>query len=397
MNQDLLTAVQVFCDSSTTADDATLAIPLLEAVPSTCSLPEFVEGIGQMLTSTDNLIRRRATQLLFLLVSEKAAESLARPQQLAIVQFFSARLADFPSVEPALGALRFLVTEYDSIAADAAPVVCAGMFDNLNITDMEQKLRQLCFGLLETLLSRQDTLEALVAQGPAFVSGFIESMEGEKDPRCLVVCLRTAATILGAFDSVLDDDLIEELFDVTACYFPITFTPPPNDPFGISKQSLVLALRSVFTASPLLCPLVVPVLLEKLSSSLVEAKMNSLQTLIAGVPVYGIEPLLEFVPDIRDALQNEVGLFCCALCGRVWRTVWLQHLTQYHHSYPVVAFILLLPLHVSLFPGAPRGGRGRASPGPGGDRGGGGMRRSPHGEHTRSGAVVPVSCTPYGP
>ena len=44
------------------------------------------------------------------------------------------------------------------------------------------------------------------------------------------------------------DESAEPLFDLTACYFPITFTPPPNDPYGITPDMLSTALRTVLTA-----------------------------------------------------------------------------------------------------------------------------------------------------
>jgi hypothetical protein len=34
-------------------------------------------------------------------------------------------------------------------------------------------------------------------------------------------------------------------FDITFCYFPITFRPPPNDPYGITPDDLRIALRYV--------------------------------------------------------------------------------------------------------------------------------------------------------
>lgn len=36
---------------------------------------------------------------------------------------------------------------------------------------------------------------------------------------------------------------VQDLFDITFCYFPITFTPPPDDPYGISSDDLIVALR----------------------------------------------------------------------------------------------------------------------------------------------------------
>lgn len=72
-------------------------------------------------------------------------------------------------------------------------------------------------------------------------------MEGEKDPRCLILCLRVLGTTQQLFPTAADE-LAEQCFDVTACYFPITFTPPPNDPFGITPEMLSQALRVTLTA-----------------------------------------------------------------------------------------------------------------------------------------------------
>lgn len=55
----------------------------------------------------------------------------------------------------------------------------------------------------------------------------------------------------------------EELTDVLGCYFPIAFTPPPNDPHGITREGLAGALLGVMTASPVLAHHVVPLVLEK--------------------------------------------------------------------------------------------------------------------------------------
>lgn len=59
----------------------------------------------------------------------------------------------------------------------------------------------------------------------------------------------------------------EELVDVLACYFPVVFSPPPNDPYGITRAMLATRLLRPLTASPALAPYVVPLVLEKLASS----------------------------------------------------------------------------------------------------------------------------------
>ena len=38
--------------------------------------------------------------------------------------------------------------------------------------------------------------------------------------------------------------LSQRVFDALVCYFPITFSPPPNDPFGITSEMLVSSLES---------------------------------------------------------------------------------------------------------------------------------------------------------
>ena len=62
--------------------------------------------------------------------------------------------------------------------------------------------------------------------GSDFVLGFITAMDGEKDPRNLVLLFAVLPTIakclpLGPF--------VEELFEVVAAYFPIDFVPVCSD------------------------------------------------------------------------------------------------------------------------------------------------------------------------
>ena len=60
---------------------------------------------------------------------------------------------------------------------------------------------------------------------------------------------------------------VEDLFDVTFCYFPIMFKPPPNDPYGITADDLKQALRLCLSATPLFAKLALPLFLEKLSTA----------------------------------------------------------------------------------------------------------------------------------
>ena len=55
-----------------------------------------------------------------------------------------------------------------------------------------------------------------------FVYGFIQAMDGEKDPRNLLVCFECIQLICGALKL---GPFVEETFETFACYFPIDFVP----------------------------------------------------------------------------------------------------------------------------------------------------------------------------
>jgi hypothetical protein len=56
---------------------------------------------------------------------------------------------------------------------------------------------------------------------------------------------------------------------------------PPGSGINVTKQQLVNALNEVLTSSPVFAQYCLPLLLEKLASSAVDAKVDSLQTLVS--------------------------------------------------------------------------------------------------------------------
>lgn len=122
----------------------------------------------------------------------------------------------------------------------------------------------------------------------------------------------------------------QKMFDIIFCYFPISFRPPPDDPYGITPEDLKLALRCVslvritprltysqtitfpprrdcMASTPAFAPMATPIFLEKLPPSLGTSKRDVLQSLTACIPVYGSRGVQPFVGDLWDGLKTEVS------------------------------------------------------------------------------------------
>ncbi|XP_052654560.1 MMS19 nucleotide excision repair protein homolog isoform X4 [Harpia harpyja] len=129
-------------------------------------------------------------------------------------------------------------------------------------------------------------------------------MDGEKDPRNLLVAFQIVRDLIAKNYAL--GPFVEELFEVTSCYFPIDFTPPPNDPHGIQREDLILSLRAVLASTPQFAEFLLPLLIEKMDSDLQSAKLDSLQTLTACCAIYGQKELQEFLPSLWSSLRREV-------------------------------------------------------------------------------------------
>ena len=56
--------------------------------------------------------------------------------------------------------------------------------------------------------------------------------------------------------------------DILGVYFPILYTQPPNVPGCVTRAELATAVEQAMAAVPVFAPHVIPLLLQKLSSSI---------------------------------------------------------------------------------------------------------------------------------
>ena len=91
------------------------------------------------------------------------------------------------------------------------------------------------YQIFAELLARY--LIALQPLATEFVTGVIAAMDGEKDPRNLLVTFGLVRSMVSGLEPARGE-MAEELFDVISCYYPITFEAPPGDKFGVTGDGL---------------------------------------------------------------------------------------------------------------------------------------------------------------
>ncbi len=129
------------------------------------------------------------------------------------------------------------------------------------------------------MLDRENLL-GLIDHPTTFISAVLSAVDEEKDPRNLLLTYDLLYMILKQFTSPeVIKPFIDEIFDKISCYFPINFTPPKNDKHLITPALLKGKLARCFLATSQLAPLAIPFILDKLTATQVETKVECLDLL----------------------------------------------------------------------------------------------------------------------
>lgn len=94
-------------------------------------------------------------------------------------------------------------------------------------------------------------------------------IESEKDPRCLVLNLKILTLLINRLSSLnyFNTDIASKIFNILICYFPITFTPPENDPFRITSEMIFQAFEDCMTCDLIMAHATIPHLIDQLKSN----------------------------------------------------------------------------------------------------------------------------------
>jgi DNA repair/transcription protein MET18/MMS19 len=259
--ESLAERVALFCaEASTAAESAAVRDSVTAAVAiGTETVLKVVEASQASLTSTDNGVRNRGTMLL-----ADVIEALPEPDQgggrlnevelATLLGFFSDRLSDEPCAREALRGAASLsarcppAPELSPRLADALVGAADALFSAVHVQALSLSDRRNAYRVLQAGLERGAPLAPAGPEGA--VLGLTHAMDGERDPRNLVLCFGLVRALVAA-GLVRAAAEAAQLFAVFSCYFPITFTPPPGDTVGITPEQLTAGLLECLAASPL--------------------------------------------------------------------------------------------------------------------------------------------------
>ncbi|KZT59492.1 ARM repeat-containing protein [Calocera cornea HHB12733] len=260
----------------------------------------LIRSLGEYLTSTEDPVRSKGLNLLSEVLSRISQSKINVQATRVLTKFYVEKLEDGHVLIAALKGILSLAS-FPQFGDEEAVEVWQGLVKHVKMRAHVQSTRFVVFQIVNSLLtSRQDALKAL---GDSFLSEYVELANGEKDPRNLLQAFTIDRIILTEFDT---KSRIDDLFDITFCYFPISWKPPPGDPYGISTDDLRNSLRLCLSATPAFGPLAMPTFLEKLSATVGPTKIDTLVSMRVCFPVYGKVALQPVAQKMWDALRMEI-------------------------------------------------------------------------------------------
>lgn len=139
--------------------------------------------------------------------------------------------------------------------------------------------------------------------GDESLVGVVNLVAGEKDPRNLMLIFSMLRVVMVEWDISAH---VELMFDSVYAYFPITFRPPPNDPYGITAQDLKDRLRDCLACTGIFAPHTFPNMLDRLDSTSNPVKKDVLTTLTACATNYDTKVMSQYSITLWDAVKFEV-------------------------------------------------------------------------------------------
>ena len=226
-------------------------------------------------------------------------KELNGPELETLVLYLCGKLKDHHTIQPLIIYGFLSLVSHQNVDDNLLKILIAALFAEVHVQSLVQADRHNVFNLFGNLLKLR--LDVLKMVSGDFVLGFIQAVDGERDPRNLLLCFENSYVVLTQLDFSL---FIEDFFEVLSCYFPVEFNPPKDNPFGITREDLVDKLHLCLSCTPLFAPYSISLYIEKLSSDMSDAKLDALSLITTCFHMYGNEIQL-FATEIWTCIRRD--------------------------------------------------------------------------------------------
>ncbi|PGH26805.1 hypothetical protein AJ80_01571 [Polytolypa hystricis UAMH7299] len=261
------------------------------------TLIDVVQSLGEYITDEDATIRGKAVSYLTAVIKALPNRFLSRQQIYVLTSFYCDRIEDGGAIA-GLDRLQSL-ERFNNEMAEMTVRTMFQHFQELRLRPQSQRYQIL--QLLHGLLSNHR--QALRDMKDESLVGIVELVSGERDPRNLMVVFSVLRVLMVEWDMA---NHVQTLFDSVYNYFPITFKPPPNDPYGITAQDLKTRLQDCIASTQLFAPHAFPLLLDKLDSTSFNVKKDALSAITACITAYDPVVVSRYSISIWDSLKFEI-------------------------------------------------------------------------------------------
>lgn len=269
-----------------------------------CTILQLTEAMQGELTSAESEKRLKSLQLIAKVLFYSSEQYVTSSQCAALTEYLCRRLEDHFSLHPpTINALATMSIRNDLDDSTVEKLIRT-LFKEVHVQSYMQPER---YGVYEIISNIIDGYSNVLKKiGNDFVYGAITAVDGEQDPRNLLKVFDMMHSIIEHGFNVTK--FAEEFFDVVGCYFPIDFEPPSNlsgNRAIVTNKQLVKGLRKVLTSSQIFAPYLFPLIIEKIDSDVLSAKIDALETLHESLKVYSTVSLSPYLRSIWVSLHKE--------------------------------------------------------------------------------------------